>query len=262
MEHQIDNGATGQVSPDGQWMWNGTDWVPTGTTPSPVAPRRRSRRGIKIVGGIVAAFLVLGVAGALTGGPTDSGDAGNTASAPGDEKGPKDSTADDPATDKDDTGEDAADGTRTDEGSADDEAAAGQPEDTTAGIGDKVADGKFTFVVTGVKRGVSTVGESFLAEEAQGAYTLVTMKIENTGDQPQTFFSDNIEGIDSKGRKISADSGASFAASEDSDAWMEEINPGNSITVTVAFDLAKGVRLETIRVHDSMFSGGADISLA
>lgn len=136
-------------------------------------------------------------------------------------------------------------------------------DESAPGIGDPVSDGKFEFTVTGVETGVEQVGDQYLNETAQGSYTLVTMTITNTGDEPQTFFADNIKGTDSQGRELAADSMASlYATPNGSDVWMSEINPGNSITVTVAFDVADGESLTSIEVHDSAFSGGEEIKLS
>ncbi|MGB7983028.1 MAG: DUF4352 domain-containing protein [Candidatus Nanopelagicales bacterium] len=133
--------------------------------------------------------------------------------------------------------------------------------DAAAGIGDSVRDGKFEFTALDVETGVKKVGTEFLDSKAQGAFTLVTMKIENIGDEAQTFFSDNITGIDSKDRELSSDSEATLYANQDNDAWISEINPGNSVKAVVVFDVAKGEKLTMIEVHDFLFSGGAEIGL-
>ena len=134
--------------------------------------------------------------------------------------------------------------------------------ETSAGIGDPVRDGKFEFTVTDVERSLAEVGENeFLTQEAQGEFTLVSMKIENIGDEAQTFFSDNVKGTDSKGRELSSDSTGTLYANEGNDAWISEINPGNSIEAIVVFDVAKGEKLVAVEVFDSAFSGGATISL-
>jgi hypothetical protein len=41
-----------------------------------------------------------------------------------------------------------------------------------------------------------------------------------------------------------------------------EINPGNHITVTVAFDVPPGTTPAQLVVHDSALSGGAEINLS
>lgn len=136
------------------------------------------------------------------------------------------------------------------------------PEESAAGIGDPVRDGKFEFTVTDVESGVAEVGENeFLTEEAQGAYTLVSMRIENIGDEAQTFFSDNVKGTDSKDRELASDSTATLYANEGNDAWISEINPGNFIEAIIVFDVAKGEDLTAAELHDSAFSDGVAVVL-
>ena len=136
------------------------------------------------------------------------------------------------------------------------------PEESAPGIGDAVRDGKFEFTVTDVESGLAKVGENeFLTQEAQGEFTLISMKIENIGDEAQTFFSDNVKGVDSKDRELASDSTATLYANEGNDAWISEINPGNSIEAIIVFDVAKGVDLTSVELHDSAFSDGVTVVL-
>jgi hypothetical protein len=188
-------------------------WVPLAAVPAQ-APKKKSRKGLKITGGILGALFLIGIL-------MPSEDSGTTA------------VADDtPAV------------------SASEESS----EEPVAGLGDPVRDGKFEVTIKDVETGLPAYGEGFLAEDAQGSFTVVTMKIENIGDEPQMFFADNQIGIDSKGRELAAESVLD-------DSLLEEINPGNSITANVVFDVAKGVDVDAVEVHDSAFSGGALISI-
>jgi hypothetical protein len=156
---------------------------------------------------------------------------------------------------------DAASGTAATEQDA---ALTEEAAEALAGIGTAVQDGKFEFVVEDVKTGVTSIGGEYLSTEAQGEYTVVTMTVENIGDEPQTFFDSNIKGVDSQGREIAADSEAGIYANTDDagNSLIEEINPGNSMTVKVVFDLAAGETLKALELHDSAFSGGVEVSLA
>lgn len=141
------------------------------------------------------------------------------------------------------------------------EAAQPDADSGAPGVGEPVRDGKFEFTVADVQTGVDQVGDDFLNQEAQGSYTLVTMKVENIGDEAQLFDSSNVSGTDSQGREVSSDSEASLYANENTEAFLNEINPGNSVTAIVVFDLPKGEKLAALDVKDSMLSGGAEISL-
>ena len=125
-----------------------------------------------------------------------------------------------------------------------------------------VRDGKFEFVVESVQPGVASVGDEFLNQTAQGAFTLVTLKVTNIGDQPQTFFDSNVRGFDSQGRELSADTTAGLYANPSGEGFINDINPGNSVTAVVVFDLPAGETLTKLRVQDAAFSGGATINLS
>lgn len=134
-------------------------------------------------------------------------------------------------------------------------------DDPVVGIGTPARDGKLAFTVTRVKRGVDEVGPKNLRSTAQGAYTLVTMTVENIGDEAQTFATDNVKGFDSDGQQLSSDSEASLYVNEENDAWISEIDPGDSLKAIVVFDVAKGTKLAAVEVHDSAYSGGSSINL-
>ena len=132
--------------------------------------------------------------------------------------------------------------------------------DKTPKFGTKVRDGKFEFVVTGMKCGISKVGDQYFNTKAQGQFCRVSMTITNIGDEPQTMFADNQVTFDSKKRQFSADSEASIYDGK-SEVLFEEINPGNTVKGRVYFDVPKNAKLVKIELHDSMFSGGVDGAL-
>ncbi len=136
------------------------------------------------------------------------------------------------------------------------ETAAGNPK-----IGQPVRDGKFEFVVKSMKCGVRSIGDEFVGKKAQGQFCLATLTVQNIGDEPQTFSDSDQRAHDSKGRKYTPDSEAGLYANENSDVWLNEINPGNKITGILVFDIPDGTKLTTLELHDSAFSGGVEVSL-
>lgn len=135
-------------------------------------------------------------------------------------------------------------------------------EDGAPGIGDPTADGKFTFTVSQVECGVEEVGSEFLSETAQGQFCLVTMTVENTGDEAQTFDAGSQKGLTNTGAEVEADSTASLYANDDADTFLANINPGNSIKdVVVVYDIAPDQTLDAVILFDSFFSGGVTVSL-
>ncbi|WP_327045399.1 DUF4352 domain-containing protein [Microbispora sp. NBC_01189] len=139
----------------------------------------------------------------------------------------------------------------------------GDPEQPQApGLGDVVKDGKFAFKVTKVDKGLSQVGESFTVSKAQGQYILVHLTVKNIGDEAQLFSDSAQKLVDARGRTFDADSGAAAIGLKDSNAFLNNINPGNSVKGILLFDVPKNLTLRSVELHDSIFSGGVTVSLA
>ena len=45
------------------------------------------------------------------------------------------------------------------------------------------------------------------------------------------------------------------------DVFLNQINPGNTVKGVLVYDMPKGAVPASIELHDSMFSGGATVSL-
>ncbi|MEU6034715.1 DUF4352 domain-containing protein [Actinomadura sp. NPDC047616] len=129
------------------------------------------------------------------------------------------------------------------------------------GIGKTYRDGKFSFTVTKVRKGVRRVGDEYLGQTAQGQFVLVHVTVRNTGDRARTFDAGNQKLIDTSGREFQADSEAVIAMGEESRSFLEEINPGNGVKGILVFDVPRGVKIKAIELHDSMFSGGVTVPL-
>jgi Domain of unknown function (DUF4352) len=128
------------------------------------------------------------------------------------------------------------------------------------GIGDGAVDGDFTFVVTAVEDGPPIIGTADFGVEPQGKFVLATMTITNNGDSAGSFFGSNQFLIDTEGRKASADDEAAIYLDE-AQSLYEPINPGNSTTGIVVFDIAVDAVPASLELHDSAFSGGVTVTL-
>lgn len=203
---------------------------PYGTPPAP--PAKKKRKWPWIVLAVIAFFVVVSVA---TGGDKKE-DA--TAAA--------DTTAGTPAA-----------------GAAPAGTTAKKADPKTAGLNTAVRDGKFEFVVTGVEAGVTTVGDNpYLAKKAQGQFVIVSMTVKNTGTKPQSFSPSSQKLKDSQGRTFESDSMAQIALGDSDVPVWDNINPGNTVEVKLVFDMPKDAAPATIELHDSMFSGGAKVTLS
>ncbi len=131
-------------------------------------------------------------------------------------------------------------------------------------IGQPASDGKFTFVANKLTCGATTVGSNPYAQAtAQGQFCDLSLTIKNTGTESQDLFDANQYLYSAAGNKYSADSSADIEAEPagTSNTWLNNINPGNSVTGDIYFDVPKGTTPATAELHDSALSGGVKVSL-
>ncbi len=187
------------------------------------APQKKRKKWPWIVGGIVAVFVIASVSGG------------------GDDDKPSTSA-------KTDT-------------TAATQAEAPVVEEETAAMNTPVRDGKFEFVVNGVETGISTLGDNpYLAKEAQGQFVIVTMTVSNISDQPKSLSPSDQKLVDEQGRTFGPDTSAALNLDSDVPIW-DQINPGNTVTMPVVFDMPVDAVPTAIELHDSMFSNGVTVSL-
>jgi hypothetical protein len=124
-------------------------------------------------------------------------------------------------------------------------------------------DGKFQFTVTSIQCGKPSVSspDGYITKTAQGQYCLLNITANNIGDQSQTLDSSSQYLYDSSNKKYSSDSEASIDISPTDNTFFNPINPGNTVSGTVVFDIPKGVTPTVAELHDSAFSGGVKVSL-
>ncbi|MBL1079901.1 DUF4352 domain-containing protein [Nocardia sp. 2] len=134
-------------------------------------------------------------------------------------------------------------------------------EQTIPGLNTPVRDGRFEFVVTAVQSGIPEVGDNpYLAKKAQGAFTIISLTVTNTSDKPYGFSPGSQDLYDTKNRKFSNDATAAMNLQADTSLYAD-LNPGNTITAQIVYDLPADSTPDYIKLHDSMFSGGVKVSL-
>ncbi|MEU1601986.1 DUF4352 domain-containing protein [Micromonospora matsumotoense] len=127
------------------------------------------------------------------------------------------------------------------------------------GIGDKVRGGDFEFTVKNVKCGISRVGNDFLNTKAQGTFCKVGVTVKNVTKSARTFHADGtITAQDASGGKYEADGKAGIYGNSDGQGFLDKINPGNSVTANVYFDVPKGTKLKTITLDAGVFTFAQD----
>lgn len=131
----------------------------------------------------------------------------------------------------------------------------------TAKIGQPARDGKFEFTVKSSKCGVAKIGSDMLGQKAQGQFCLVTVNVKNIGKEAQMFDGSSQKAYAADGTEYSADTGAAIYANKNAETFLNDINPGNQVNGVVVFDIPKNVKITKLELHDSMFSGGVDVTL-
>ena len=131
---------------------------------------------------------------------------------------------------------------------------------STAKIGQPASDGKFTFTVNSVKCGIPSVGDTAngLGATAQGQFCDVSLKVANTSTEGQDFSSSDQFAFSPSGSKYSNSTEAEIAAGVDQNI-LSGINPGNSITTDIYFDIPTGGSIAKFELHDSPFSNGVTV---
>jgi archaellum component FlaG (FlaF/FlaG flagellin family) len=130
-----------------------------------------------------------------------------------------------------------------------------------AGLNTPVKVGSFEFTVTASKDAGTTVGPSPLTKTAQGTFIEVDLTIKNVGNSSVTFLSNYVKLVDGTGKTYDADPTATLYASPNQSAWVAAINPGNTLTGPVLFDVPAGTRAAQVQVSDNAFSKGETIAL-
>lgn len=130
-----------------------------------------------------------------------------------------------------------------------------------AKIGEAVKDGKFEFTVNKMTCGEASVGGEYLKEEAQGQFCRINVTVKNIGNEAQTLSHSDQYAYNAAEQKFSANSTAAIYANSGSSTWYDSINPGNTVTGDIFFDIPKDTTPVTIELHDSAFSGGVKVSL-
>ncbi|WP_154402171.1 DUF4352 domain-containing protein [Ornithinimicrobium cavernae] len=254
----------GQPYPPGQQNWGPGHPPAPPVPPQPEAKKSWFRRH-KIMTGLLALVALITVVNLASGGGNDSptaadepatvveqAPAGNDAPDAAEKEAAEEKAAEEKAAEEKAAEEKAAEEKAAEEEAAEEEAA------EAPGLEDAVRDGSFEFVVTGVETGLTTIGEGFTEESPQGQFVLIDITVTNIGDKGTTLFDSNQVLIDEQGRQHNTSSASIWL---DEGLWLDEINPGNSMSGVLLYDIPADAVPTSLELHDSMFSGGVTVSL-
>ncbi|GAB3484588.1 DUF4352 domain-containing protein [Flexivirga lutea] len=254
-DHGAHNTSRHQQQNPTQWSgqppYAGGPYPPVPPGPAPKKANWFARH--KILTGLcgLAAVVVIATAATASGGASDP--APTTAashSAAGSAAGSADGSA---------TGDSAAPAKSAT--SAKPTSAAAEPaKDTAPGIGDPVKSGNLQFTVTKVVRNQAQVGQDFMAQKAQGRFTLVYVTVRNVGNDSETLLDSEQKIKDADNKTYSPDSGAELVMA-DNDVWLAQINPGNAVDGILVYDMPVGVQATAIDFSGGLFKDSKTVRL-
>lgn len=127
-----------------------------------------------------------------------------------------------------------------------------------AGIGEPVAVDGVELTVTEVERGVDSIGDEYFGAEAQGEYILVHVSVSNQGDEEVSVWSEDFV--------LTDDAGTEYSTSDDD--WyldepliIESVNPGNTYTGVLLYDVPEGAEVTTLEMTPMWFGDTAEVDL-
>jgi len=132
-----------------------------------------------------------------------------------------------------------------------------------AKIGTPVRDGKFEFTISEVKCGETTVSGpgGYLTATAQGQYCLMTIAVKNIGNEQQYFLDGDQKLLNASGQEYSTDTTATIYKADNNNVFANQINPGNTVSGVLVYDIPKDQTPVTAELHDSAFSEGVKVNL-
>lgn len=128
-----------------------------------------------------------------------------------------------------------------------------EQEDPTASIGQAVRDNNFQFIVNGFSCGHKDYG--WLSPTPQGQYCLLEIAVKNTANEPHHWYGDvklyDVEKREYTKKKVIHEEPTNINAI---------MNPGNSISGTLVYDVPKEAQLVRAKLNDA-FSQGVNVRL-
>ena len=126
------------------------------------------------------------------------------------------------------------------------------------GLNTPVAVGTFEYTVTGLEELGTTIGEEPLATTAQGTYLKLDLSVTNVGNESEMFLDSYVTLVDNAGKRYDADSMAPIYLRSDS-SWVSGINPGNTMSGPIVFDVPAGTVAEFLLVKENMFTDEGEL---
>jgi len=130
-------------------------------------------------------------------------------------------------------------------------------------IGEPMVANDLSFTVSNMTK-AETLGSSYSMKYAQGVFNIITLTIKNVGKETVTIDSSMLKIVDSEGRTFdrSIDGQTAKGLTQGTvDLFLQQVQPGLSVTGDIVFDLPDDVTGLKLLVKGSMFGSEKKISL-
>lgn len=223
----------------------------------PLADRDR----YKLMAWIVSAVLILGSGiynVATAGGDDSAAPAPESVTSAAAEAGQEDAAAEAPTAEAEEAAaeeEPATEEATTEEATTEEVTTEEAP--AAAGIGDPVTADDVEITVSDVERGVGSVGSGGFGADAQGEFVIVDITVKNNGTEEVTLTSLDFTLV-GDGVEYSTSDDALY---EDGALSIESINPGNSYSGKLVFDVPEGASISTLEMTPGWFGDTAEVQV-
>ncbi|NUS72421.1 MAG: DUF4352 domain-containing protein [Corynebacteriales bacterium] len=121
----------------------------------------------------------------------------------------------------------------------------------TSSVNEPASDERFDFMVSGQQCGTEQLGRY-----PQGQFCLVSLRVRNATDVAVAFEPDKQRARNSSGQVYDVDVTASKQANIGNESFFTKINPGNTVSGVIVFDIPVGQVITELELHDAEFSPG------
>lgn len=124
---------------------------------------------------------------------------------------------------------------------------------------DAVVEPEVSIVADGLER-TTTIGSDGWEEEAQGEYVVVTVTVTNNSGEEISISGDDFSLIGADGTEYGVSS--DLPITDDTPLIYETVNPGNSVTGYILFDVPEGTEIGSMQ-YEALFSfdGPSEVAL-
>ncbi|MGK5679787.1 DUF4352 domain-containing protein [Actinoplanes sp. URMC 104] len=133
---------------------------------------------------------------------------------------------------------------------------------TALPAGATASEGTLAVSVTGTECGLASLGEADLPLAADGEFCLVSVAVQNKGQEPRLLDPGAQRAVDAAGRSHRVAEQAAVFVNDQDPSLLDEIPAGAIREGVVPFDVPRGTRLTALVLHESPDSTGVRVPLS